>query len=476
MDGIDLLTSTEQAVVATDLEGRITHFNRRAEQLYGWPATEVVGQPAASVLLPPRQLGRVQEIVRELVRGRVFAGEFPIVRRNGKELLAWMLAYPHRRDGAISGIVTIAMRSRRGSRALQKRKQDLRLRGLLRAIPDMVFRIRRDGVYTDFAGLEDGLLASPEAFLGRTVRELLPPATAALVEDAIARSFQTKAVTTIAYELDMGAGPQIFEARLAPIDDREVVTVVRDVTQHFLWRDELDNQVAERTVALQRANRKLNELSKQLLIAHDEERGRIASELHDHQAQLLTALSLSLENCRREVPESDRYIAMAQPIVDELTRQVRELSLALRPPDFGAIGLIGAVEEHIARFGQQTGMRISFWPYVSLQLPRAAEITAYRIIQESLTNAARARATHVVIQMKRAGDAIEITVDDNGRGFDPTTVDRSRTSGLTGMRERSLLAGGTFLVESSPGSGTRVLFTLPIMKEGDREQDDRDRG
>ena len=446
------LDAIEQAVVVADLDGKITYWNRFAERLYGWRAEEVAGKSVAEITLPPEIAPIARDLLATIRKGASWSGELPRQRRDGSEFVSHTILSPLRVGSEITGVAGISVDALVYSTESALRLHERRTRALLRAIPDLIFRIRKDGTYTGFAG------RSSKAVIGQSLTEVLPPEIAAQALEAIRRTLETQTVTTFAYEL---GDDQAFEARLSPSDGDEVVAAVRNVSAHMRRHQELDEAVAERTVELQRTNAALQALSQRLITIQDEERRHIARELHDHSAQLITALNLAMENCRREVPEVAAHVAVTGEIVAELARQVRDLSLHLRPPMLDELGLVPALESHIERFSLQTRLRIE---HDLRTLPRLAphiETTAYRVEQESLTNAARARATHVVVRVQHDG-ALHVSVEDDGVGFDPATVGTRHTYGVSGMRERALLAGGTFDIESSPGKGTRVSVTLPM--------------
>ena len=335
-------------------------------------------------------------------------------------------------------------------------------RAMLQAIPDMMFRIRRDGTYVDFIGPSDAPLVAPELFIGKTMSELLPPAVAADLDEALQRAITTREVTTVTYELEYPGERRVFEARIAAIDQDEVISTVRDVTAHFRQREELDAAIAARTAELEQARAALRELSHRLVMVEEEERRALAREIHDHSAQLVTGLQLAVETWRREMPDGSRQAELVQSIAGELARHVHDLSLDLRPPLLDRDGLVPALNAHVERFSARTGLRIDM---KAAELPRFdayLEHTAFRITQEALTNAARAGAQSVVLQLAAADGQLEITIDDDGRGFDTDHVDLTQSSGLSGMRERALLAGGNIRFGPSSSKGVCVRISLPV--------------
>lgn len=207
-------------------------------------------------------------------------------------------------------------------------------------------------------------------------------------------------------------------------------------------------------------------LSMRLVEVQEEERRTLARELHDEIGQVLTGLAYTIEMSRRLEGEALHKILLeAQDLLAHLTQQVREMSLNLRPSVLDDLGLQVALEWLVTRFQQQTGIEIDF---VSQLLPdklnSSIAITAFRVVQEALTNCARhAQVKEISVWAIISNNELVIQVEDHGQGFDTRLiVDRHNSSGLTGMRERVRLVGGRFQVLSKPGQGTQVMAVLPV--------------
>jgi PAS domain S-box-containing protein len=210
---------------------------------------------------------------------------------------------------------------------------------------------------------------------------------------------------------------------------------------------------------------RLAELSRRLVETHESEQRAIGRELHDQIGQMLTALKLTLEIAAQLPPEAAaKKIVTANELVDDLMSRVSRLSLELRPPMLDELGLIPALLWQVNRFQEQSGIVVDF-KHTGMEGKRfdpEIETTAYRIVQESLTNVARhSRATRVGLEVRAGGGQVEILIEDNGKGFDPQAA-LAKNRGLSGMRERAGLVGGTFEIQSEPGKGTRKFLRLPL--------------
>lgn len=243
--------------------------------------------------------------------------------------------------------------------------------------------------------------------------------------------------------------------------ERSIHTVIlRDVT----LRKRADE-------ALRRSREELRELAAAAHSVREQEKSRIARELHDELAQALTALKIDVNWVRERLPDPDPLVAgklaSMQGLLDGTVAATRRISADLRPLMLDDLGLVPAVEWLVQSFSQRTGMACELAigsDDLQLQDPYATAV--FRILQESLTNAAKhARATQVEITIEKDDGAIALTVEDNGRGFDPADPRKPGSYGLLGVRERAYLLGGEFNIDSKPGGGTRVEVRIPIREE-----------
>ena len=242
----------------------------------------------------------------------------------------------------------------------------------------------------------------------------------------------------------------------------------------------LERRVAARTAELQRLYAELKdrdarraELVKKLLSAQEDERRRIARELHDETCQTITALAVGLDTVRRAASPEDASAkledarALASRTLDGLHRVIFDL----RPSVLDDLGLVSAVRWWVARHLEPLGVtaRLEI-ENLEDRLPPAVEIPVFRAVQEALTNVLRhSGAKTVLIQMSRAAGTLSVEIEDDGRGFTPEDVatpsETGQGLGLLGMRERIEILGGTLTLDSSPGAGTHVAFTVPVPKE-----------
>jgi PAS domain S-box-containing protein len=211
-------------------------------------------------------------------------------------------------------------------------------------------------------------------------------------------------------------------------------------------------------------------LLEQVIFAQEEERRRIARELHDETGQSLMSLLVGLKaiEASQALEEAQTQARQYRGFAAQALDEVRRLAMGLRPSVLDDMGLTPALERYAAEYMRTYGIAVDFHGQgLESRLPSALEITLYRIIQEALTNVAKhAAATIVSIVIEHLGSSVRAIVEDNGRGFDVEATLRSlrvtKHFGLLSMRERAALVNGSIMFESTPGSGTTVCIKVPL--------------
>jgi len=253
---------------------------------------------------------------------------------------------------------------------------------------------------------------------------------------------------------------------------RDLIGIVATANQR------LEKRVEERTTELATVNAQLREreqalahLYEKVVAAQEDERKRIARELHDDTSQSLAVLVMALDGAMATmkgggVPRLEEAKALAVRTIEEVHRMI----LDLRPSVLDDLGLLSAIrwyaERHLAPRG--LSVRCEFEAQ-DRRLPAAFETAVFRVCQEAMSNIARhAQAESVLIQVSESGGALHIEIEDDGRGFDPENVSRAqrRPFGLMGIRERVEILGGQVRIDSAPGKGTRLHIDVPLPREG----------
>ena len=240
-----------------------------------------------------------------------------------------------------------------------------------------------------------------------------------------------------------------------------------------LWKaqDELELKVEERTADLDAVNRNLRELSARLMQLQDEERRRIARELHDSVGQTLAALSMNLSTVRAGVEQLARTSAAlndSESLVREMVTEVRTISHLLHPPLLDELGLSSALRWYVNGFSQRSTIKVDLdMPEDFGRLPSEIETAIFRVVQECLTNIHRHSESSVAkIRVRHTDHEVAVEIEDKGKGIPSKKLHELTAAGtpgvgIRGMQERIRQLGGTLDISSS-GHGTRVFVSLPV--------------
>ncbi len=217
-----------------------------------------------------------------------------------------------------------------------------------------------------------------------------------------------------------------------------------------------------------------SQLLEKIIAAQEEERRRIARELHDDTSQSLTSLKLGLRVLERPQPREAllEQLATMRETVGQTLEALHDLALDLRPSVLDDLGLVAALERYSRECQRRYHLPVTVQAlgFEGRRLPMAVETALYRIAQEALTNVARhAGAGRAEMVLDYRGAEVRMVVEDDGAGFDPRLAGDGRRLGLYGMRERAELVGGEVSVDSAPGRGTTVIVRVPVAELSDDE-------
>jgi PAS domain S-box-containing protein len=219
--------------------------------------------------------------------------------------------------------------------------------------------------------------------------------------------------------------------------------------------------------ALQHSFGQLRALAGRLQTVREEERKRVARELHDQLGQTLTALKIELSSLIKGLPaDKERRSASVLRLIDQTIQSVRRISNDLRPGVLDDLGLTAAVEWATREFQSRTGTdcRLDL-PEDDIVTDRELATSLFRILQESLTNVARhANATQVAVRLTRDDGSMTLEVHDDGKGIGEEQLSDRSSLGILGMRERALLLGGELAISGAPGEGTTIKVRVPAQK------------
>jgi two-component system NarL family sensor kinase len=298
-----------------------------------------------------------------------------------------------------------------------------------------------------------------EQVIGSSFRRFLSAADRAALRPLLKRAGQSGA--KIQVRLHAGAGPPM-----------PVQISIRPLAKNRSSRATLGMVVTDLTEA-RRIEELLRSLTQRVVQAQEAERGRVALELHDHITQLLCAVLVRSQTLADRLPAREqplkREALKLRELLGHAAEEVERISCNLRPGLLEHLGLVTVLRNTVAEFAQRTGVAVKLaCVALAARLPAELELTFYRTLQEALKNVEQhARARHVAVGLTQPGDCVQLTIKDDGIGFEPELQPARRKGkvglGLLGLRERVTYLGGTLIVKSAPGKGTTLQAQIPLM-------------
>jgi PAS domain S-box-containing protein len=380
-----------------------------------------------------------------------------MVERNGERIAAIihdvsLLDDPQLIEAVVAA-AGLALENER--RLIALARSEGRNRALLNAIPDLMFRVGRDGTYLAYkAERAADLAAPPEELIGRSVRDVLPREIAGPMMRSVEQTLAEESAQTLEYELELEGVRRYFEARIVPADPDEVVMIVRDFTERHEAEAELQRLQAE----LERRLEQLQASRARIVEATDQERRRLERNLHDGAQQRLVSVSLTVRLAESRLdsdPAGSRELLSGAS--DELTtalEELRELARGIHPAVLTDRGLGPALESLVTR----TPLPVDVDAPLEERLPEQVEAAAYYVVSEALANIAKyAQASTAAVRVSRSNGLAVVEVEDDGIGG----ADPSRGSGLRGLADRVEALAGRLAVDSEPGRGTRIRAEIP---------------
>jgi PAS domain S-box-containing protein len=485
-----IVESSDDAIISKDLNGTITSWNAAAERIFQYTSQEAIGQHI-TLIIPPELREEEVQILKRLRNGeRIDHSETIRVAKNGQRLNISLTVSPIRDShGRVIGASKIA----RDVTDRKRIENELREKeGVLRAAFTQTYSflaiLSTDGTILEAnrAALEGTGFQRPEV-IGHKIWDVwwrTLPEELAILKTGVANAAKGLAVREECRYVLRDGSVRVADRSLNPVeDDRgQVLMIVAsglDITEHLQLRAILEDRVRERTLELEAKNAEVvrqteivRELSARLLQIQDEERRRIARELHDSVGQMLAAVSMNMVHVHREAdvlsPEAGKALEDSTGLLEQLSAEIRTISHLLHPPLLDEVGLQSALQWYIEGFSERSKINVDLQlPEDFGRLPRNLEITLFRVVQECLTNIHRHSGSSTAsIHVARLQNEVRLEVRDAGKGIakeTQATLASGKLSGvgLRGMHERLRQMGGELDVQSN-GTGTLILATLPI--------------
>ncbi len=479
------LSSIGDAVIASDTEGRITFLNAVAVTLTGWHPEEALGQPITRVfqIINEKTHQTAEDLVARVLNEKrvvALANDTALVTKDGREVPIEDSAAPIQDSaGNVIGAVLVfhdVTEKRRAQTALREaHERAVWLARFPDENPSPVLRASADGsvLYCNPASLKMHGWAC-------RVGQPLPDPLSPLVRQAMAEGKEA--------QQDLELGGRFYFVAVTPFPEEGYANFYgRDITERKnaeeglrqrtfeLQRltETLEQRVQQRTVDLEKTNEALRNLSSRLLSAQEEERKRIAGEIHDTLGACLSGIKFKVEDVLQKIGETSKDAAESLktvvPVIQEGVEECRRIQMDLRPSMLDDLGLLPTLSWFCRRFQAiYSGIRVDQEVTIEEnEVPDSLKIVAFRVTQEAMNNIAKhSKADTVHLFLRKIDDRLELVLEDNGRGFDLQKVLGSgstrRGLGLSSMRERTEFSGGSFWIESTEGKGTAIRAWWPL--------------
>ncbi|GEM_PF-6025148 len=455
------------AIGMLDNEMRYVVASRRWMTDYGLGERNIIGRSHYEIF--PEISQRWKDIHKRCLAGATErCDEDPFLRADGHtDWVKWEICPWRKADGGVGGIIIfseLVTERKRAEAMLKERDELLTETGRLAKVGGWEFDpLTSIGTWTEeVARIHD--MDPHEKTSAETGLSFYRGKHRRTIERAIKEAIESGKPYDLELEMITAKGVRKWVRTIGhPVKEGSRVVKVRGSFQDITERKQAEE--------VQRENsRQLEILSRRLLSAQETERRQIARELHDEIGQLLTVIKLDLQTVLRQSKVASLAPAVKESMeaIDRAVARVRDLSLDLRPSMLDDLGLVPTLRWYVQRQTNRVAADISL--DVPVSIPRVTpdiETACFRVAQEALTNAVRhAAATKIDVTLTVQDDAIELTVRDNGKGFDARVAHRHMMAGsgfgLLGMHERAQLAGGQLKLDSRPGAGTTVHARFPL--------------
>ncbi len=448
---------SDDAIVGSDLNGTVTDWNKGAERLFGYSASEAIGKHI-SFLAPTDHAEDGQDILRKVINGEAVKHYETVRRKKDGTCVDISLTVSPVVDAAsrvirVSGIARDFTERKTAERRLRESEEQFRT--LAEAIPQLCWMAHGDGHifwYNQRWYTYTG--ATPEQMEGWGWQSVHDPHTLPHVLERWKASIATGEPFDMVFPLRAADGVfHPFLTRITPVKDSKG-SVVR-------WFG-TNTDVTE----LRNAQEAISQMSRKLVKAQEQERARIARELHDDINQRLAMLAIDLERLQDNPSEVQSGLQELRKQTTEISNDVQALSHDLHSSQLEYLGVVAGMKSWCKEFGERQGMQIDCRHDVRSTLPPDTGLCLFRILQEALHNAAKhSGVKRIEVQLREDSGEIHLVVSDLGRGFDCETAKQGRGLGLTSMQERVRLVDGTIEIQSKPMGGTTVHVRVPLRSE-----------
>ncbi len=468
------LENSSLGIILCDSDLNIIYASQKAQEIFGWEAPDYLQKPMSlENMVYAEDADKVSQVLEEISSGKVLRNQG--VNRNytssGSVIYCqWYNSALVDEAGKVINIlslmqdVTLPMQN---SLSLQASEHQLSQMFNGAIDPMWLISVEGDSKFT-FERINSAFSKvtgwKKDQVVGQPIEAVMPESSHELVRGKYNLAIQTHKIIDYIEEAAHPAGIKYGEIRVVPIHDEtgnvtRLLGIANDITDKVLLQKKLD---AERDLY----NRKITFAA---IKGQELERARVGSELHDNVNQVLTTVKLYLELCKDGRVDSNDILSKCSYLLNNTINEIRNLSKQLSAPSLGKINFREALNDLVESIGAASQISINL--HIGLkncsEMDSELHLAIYRILQEQLTNIMKyARATRVQIELENSSDRLELLIRDNGVGFD--TSQRTNGIGLTNMRSRAAILGGTVEIQSQVHKGTTVFTYFPIKIVGDK--------
>ena len=463
-----IVESSDDAIIGQDIDGVVTDWNKGAEHLYGYSASEVIGRPI-SFLMPADRSSEFPEVMEKLKRGEAVKHHETLwQKKDGTHFEASLTVSPIiDSDGRMIGVSAISRditERKRAEEAVRNSEDQLRL--ILDSTAEAIYGIDLQGrcTFCNPAGLRALGYERLDELLGKSMHDLIHhtrvDGTLFPVEECrIFRAIHSGEGVHVDDEVLWRRNGTSFPAEYWSYPQRKGQEVVGAVVAFI---DITEHKLAEAALA---------SVSSRLIEAQEQERTRIARELHDDIGQRLALLAIQLQelhlNSPDLSPEVRSHTGELWKRTNEIATDIQSLSHELHSSKLQYLGIAAAIRGFCREFSEQQNVEIDFQNHdLPSHLPQDASLCLFRVLQEALHNSAKhSGATQFEARLWGASGEIHLVVSDSGAGFDREAAKEARGLGLISMEERLRALNGTLSIESHPKRGTTIHARVPLRSD-----------
>jgi PAS domain S-box-containing protein len=454
-----IVESSDEAISSVTLDGVTVTWNAGAERMFGYTESEAVGKHA-SIIVPPELRDQQKELLQTLrAGGRIEQFETVRVTKTGKRIDVSLSIFPVKDStGKIVGFAGVARdvtKRKRAEEALLSSEQRYRL--LFERNLAGVGMTSLDGQVLDCNDGWARILGceSRDEVIGRNAAEFYfhPPDRQQLLEELL----ENQAVFSRELQMRQKDGSPVWVLfNAAALNSEHNIPILQSTIIDISDR--------------KRAEEALSGMTRKLIEAQEQERARIARELHDDVSQRLALLAVELDQWDHSSPDSPdlhSHLEHAKGRISDLAHDVQNLSHQLHSSKLEYLGLVVAARSFSKEISEKNDMSVDFREHgVPHSLPKEVSLSLFRILQQALHNAVEhSGAKNIEVRLWEDSNEVHLTVKDSGRGFDLLSAMQGGGLGLTSMRERARLVNGDIAIDSKPMHGTSIHVRVPIDSE-----------